>query len=60
VIVTIVVSLLTKPKEDKELEGLVYGLTQMPSSAHLPLYKRPMFWAAVVAGVFVVLQIIFW
>jgi len=60
VIVTVAVSLITRPKEDKELEGLVYGLTQLPSSAHLPLYKRPMFWAAVVAGVFVVLQIIFW
>ncbi len=60
VIVTVVVSLITRPKEDKELEGLVYGLTKLPSSAHLPLYKRPMFWAAVVAGVFVVLQIIFW
>jgi len=60
VIVTVVVSLITKPKEDKELEGLVYGLTKLPSSSHLPLYKRPMFWAAVVAGVFVVLQIIFW
>jgi len=60
VIVTVVVSLITRPKEDKELEGLVYGLTKLPSSSHLPLYKRPMFWAAVVAGVFVVLQIIFW
>jgi SSS family solute:Na+ symporter len=60
VIVTVVVSLITRPKEDKELEGLVYGLTKLPSSAHLPLYKRPMFWAAVIAGVFVVLQIIFW
>ncbi len=60
VIVTVVVSLLTKPKPDKEMEGLVYGLTKMPSSAHLPLYKRPIFWATVIAGVFVLLQIIFW
>jgi len=60
VVVTVVVSLLTKPKPDKEMEGLVYGLTKMPSSAHLPLYKRPIFWAAVIAGVFLALQIIFW
>ncbi len=60
VVVTVVVSLLTQPKEDKELEGLVYGLTKLPSSAHLPVYKRPMFWATVVARVFVILQIIFW
>ncbi len=60
VFVTVVVSLITRPKEDKELEGLVYGLTQLPSSGHLPVYKRPIFWAAVIAGVFLVLQIIFW
>jgi SSS family solute:Na+ symporter len=60
VAVTVVVSLLTMPKADKEMEGLVYGLTRLPSSGHLPLYKRPIFWAAVVAGVFVLLQIIFW
>ncbi len=60
VVVTVVVSLLTKPKPDKEMEGLVYGLTKMPSSAHLPLYKRPIFWAVVIAGVFLALQIIFW
>jgi SSS family solute:Na+ symporter len=60
VVVTVVVSWLTKPKSDREMEGLVYGLTQLPSSGHLPLYKRPIFWATVVAGVFVVLQIIFW
>jgi SSS family solute:Na+ symporter len=60
VAVTVVVSLLTRPKADQEMEGLVYGLTRLPSSGHLPLYKRPIFWAAVVAGVFVLLQIIFW
>ncbi len=60
VLVTVVVSLMTRPKDDRELEGLVYGLTQLPSSGHLPLYRRPIFWAAVIAGVFVVLQIIFW
>ncbi len=60
VVVTVVVSLLTQPKDDKELGGLVYGLTKMPSSAHLPLYKRPMFWAAIVAAVWILLQIIFW
>jgi len=60
IVVTVVVSWLTKPKPDKEMEGLVYGLTQFPSSAHLPLYKRPIFWATVIAGMFVVLQVIFW
>jgi solute:Na+ symporter, SSS family len=60
VTVTVVVSLLTKPKPEKELVGLVYGVTDVPSESHLPLYQRPAFWAAVVAVVFVVLNVIFW
>ena len=58
--VTVVVSLLTRPTPEKELEGLVYGLTSVPSEGHLPLYKRSIFWAVVVAVVFIVLQWIFW
>jgi len=60
VVVTVVVSLLTRPKPDKELAGLVYGLTEVPSEGHLPLWKRPIFWAAVVATGFFILNIIFW
>jgi len=60
IVVTIVVSLLTKPKPDSELRGLVYGLTDIPSEQLVPLYKRPVFWAAVVRVVFVILNIIFW
>jgi SSS family solute:Na+ symporter len=60
VTVTVVVSLLTRPKPVKELVGLVYGVTEVPSEAHLPVYKRPVFWAGVVAAAFIVLNIIFW
>jgi len=60
VIVTIVVSLMTKPKPESELVGLVYGCTELPSEGHLKLYQRPIFWAGVVAVVFLVLQVIFW
>jgi solute:Na+ symporter, SSS family len=60
VIVTIVVSLMTKPKPESELVGLVYGCTELPSEGHLKLYQRPIFWAAVVAVVFVILNVIFW
>ena len=56
VVVTVVVSLLTKPMPESKLAGLVYGCTELPSEGHLPLYQRPIFWAAVVAVVFVVLQ----
>ena len=58
--VTIGVSLVTKPKPDSELVGLVYGQTEIPSSSHLPLTQRPLFWVALVSVVFVILNIIFW
>ena len=60
VLVTFVVSLYTKPKSESELVGLVRGCTDIPSERDIPLIKRPIFWAAVVAIVFVVLNIIFW
>ena len=59
-LVTVVVSLFTTPKPANQLEGLVYGLTKIPSEGHLPLVKRPIFWAGAVAVVFLILNIIFW
>jgi SSS family solute:Na+ symporter len=58
--VTIVVSLLTRPKPVEELTGLVYGCTELPSEGHLPIWKRPIFWAGVSLALFLVLQWIFW
>jgi SSS family solute:Na+ symporter len=60
VVVTLVVSLATKPIAEVELNGLVYGLTNVPSIGDVPLYRKPLFWAAVVTVVFFVLNIIFW
>jgi SSS family solute:Na+ symporter len=60
VVVTVVVSLATKPQPLSELNGLVYGATEIPHEEHTSLLHRPWFWATVVALVFVVLQIIFW
>jgi SSS family solute:Na+ symporter len=60
VLVTVVVSYMTKPKPASELKGLVYGCTNLPSEGHLPMYKRPIFWAALVTVVWFVLQVIFW
>ena len=60
VVVTVAVSYVTKPKPDAELAGLVMGLTEIPSVGDLPFYDKPLFWASVVAAVFVVLNIIFW
>ena len=60
VIVTVIVSYLTKPKPESELVGLVYGYTDIPSEDAVPLYQRPIFWAVVVSAVFVALNIYFW
>ncbi len=60
VIVTVVVSLVTKPKPEAELKDLVYGLTPIPKEEHASMFHSPVFWGAVVAIVFVILQIIFW
>jgi SSS family solute:Na+ symporter len=60
VTVTVVVSLLTRPKPVEELTGLVYGCTVLPSEGHLPLWKRPIFWAVISAALFLILQMIFW
>jgi solute:Na+ symporter, SSS family len=60
VAVTVIISLVTKPKPASELNGLVYGCTEIPSEGHLALYQRPIFWATIVAIIFVILNIIFW
>ncbi|MCX6637761.1 MAG: sodium:solute symporter family protein [Acidobacteria bacterium] len=60
VAVTVAVSYMTKPKPEKELVGLVYGCTQIPSEGHLAFYQRPAFWAAVVGVVFVIFNILVW
>ena len=60
VVVTVVVSLIDETQDGAELQGLVYGATKMPSEGHLPLIKRPIFWGGCCAGVFLVLQWIFW
>jgi len=60
VIVTVVVSYATRPKTDAELEGLVYGLTAVPSVGDIAIYEKPIFWAGVVGIIFVILNILFW
>jgi SSS family solute:Na+ symporter len=60
VLVTVVVSYMTRPKPAEELTGLVYGHTKMPSEGDLRLYERPIFWAALIAVGLIILNIIFW
>jgi SSS family solute:Na+ symporter len=59
VLVTVFVSLITKPKPEHELHGLVYGLTELPSDGAFSLFKRPMTWAAAVGLAFVAINLWF-
>jgi len=58
-VVTILVSLMSRPREEKELAGLVYSLTPRTTEKHVAWYLRP---AALGAGVLIlaaVLNLIF-
>src|SRR5437762_2934136 len=59
-LITIAVSLATRPRDDKELVGLVYSMTERPKDDELEWYKRPVVLGAIVVGVALVLNIIFW
>jgi solute:Na+ symporter, SSS family len=60
VVVTVVVSLMTKPVPDEQLSGLVYGVTPIPHDGSTTLWQKPIFWAIVVIVVFFILNLIFW
>jgi SSS family solute:Na+ symporter len=59
-VITIVISLLTKPRNDKDLVGLVYSMTPKPKAEDLPWYSRPVSLAVLVLVLCVALNIIFW
>jgi SSS family solute:Na+ symporter len=60
VLVTVVVSMVTAPKPEAELKGLVYGLTEIPSESFATVFHRPWFWAVVIGVIFVALNVVFW
>jgi len=59
-VITIVISVLTKPRNEEELKGLVYSLTPRQTDENLKWYKRPAFLAVCVLVAALVLNIIFW
>jgi len=59
-VVTIVVSLFTSKKPEKELVGLVKGLTEETLEKPVPLLRKPEFWAVISTVIFVILNIYFW
>ncbi|MGQ9633223.1 MAG: sodium:solute symporter family protein [Bryobacteraceae bacterium] len=59
-LVTILVSLLTKPRPAEELRSLVYGLTELPKDEGAPWHRRPAVVAAIAAVVCLMLNFLFW
>jgi solute:Na+ symporter, SSS family len=59
-VVTILISLLTRARDEKELVGLVYSMTERPSEEHLPWYKRPAALGLAVIVLTLMLNLIFW
>lgn len=60
VVVTVLVTLITKPRPDAELKGLVYSLTEVAQEEHTSFLQRPLVWGLAALSVLAILQIIFW
>jgi SSS family solute:Na+ symporter len=58
-VVTILVSLATRPRPDEELRGLVYSLTPRLSEGDVVWYERPTVLGAIVLAIALLLNIIF-
>lgn len=59
-VVTIMVSLATRPKTTAELKDLVYGLTEVPDESGWKWYQRPAPLAMLVLAALCALNVIFW
>ncbi|HLI98054.1 MAG TPA: sodium:solute symporter family protein, partial [Candidatus Baltobacteraceae bacterium] len=57
--VTVIVSLLTKPREQRDLVGLVFSLTQRQSEEGVRWYARPAIIGAAVLACCIVLNVVF-
>jgi len=60
VVVTVLVTLVTKPRPEEELRGLVYSLTDVAHEEHASWWRRPLFWGMVSLGVLLFLQLLVW
>jgi SSS family solute:Na+ symporter len=56
---TIIVSLLTKPKPDEELKGLVYSLTKMKPISNVKWYLNPVTLGIILLAVTIALNVYF-
>jgi solute:Na+ symporter, SSS family len=58
-LVTTIVSLMTTPRPETELVGLVYSLTPKPPEHHLAWYEKPSTLAIGVIAILIVLNLVF-
>jgi SSS family solute:Na+ symporter len=58
-LITIAVSLVTTPRPEPELVGLVYSLTPKPVETHLSWYQKPATLAIAVLAILIVLNLVF-
>ncbi|HYP12951.1 MAG TPA: sodium:solute symporter family protein [Bryobacteraceae bacterium] len=60
-VVTVAISLMTRPKRDEELRSLVYGLTDMPQEEPgTAWFRRPVPLAIFIAVLCVLVNFVFW
>jgi len=59
-LLTIAITFFTKPRDEKDLVGLVYSLTPKPSSAGLEWYRRPLLLGVIVLVLSTILNVYFW
>ena len=58
-VISVAVSMVTTPRTDKDMEGLVYGLTKVPHDATAKWYERPAPLTILVIALLIVLNIWF-
>jgi SSS family solute:Na+ symporter len=59
-VLTVAISLVTKPRPSEELEGLVKGLTKVSKDTAVAWFGRPLVWAAIALAILVTLNLRFW
>ncbi len=60
VVVTVLVTFVTKPRAEADLVGLVYSLTPVAHEGRTAWWHRPLVWGSAALAILVVLQVIFW
>jgi SSS family solute:Na+ symporter len=58
--ITIGLSFFTTPRPEKELKGLVKGMSEPVKTKEYKYYRKPEFWAGVTLAIFVALNLYLW